>query len=91
MKVNKVKKFGFLVHHSREIFGGVQYEFKFKNGRGASVIRNKGSYGFSSGLWELAVLNSDDQIDYNTPITDDVVGFCSAQKIRSLLTQIQAL
>ena len=40
--------------------GGVQHTYKFPNGYGASVIRHEGSYGYSQGLWELAVLDGED-------------------------------
>lgn len=33
---------------------GVQKLYRFENGRGASVVRWKGSEGYLRGLWELA-------------------------------------
>lgn len=55
-------------------FGGSweQYTFSFPNGYGASVVRGGYTYGGSEGLWELAVLDADGHLTYNTPITDDV-------------------
>jgi hypothetical protein len=74
-----------------KVHGGVQKLYRFENGRGASVIRHKGSYGFEKGLWELAVLDGGDDIDYHTPITSDVVGHQTEEQIQTLLTEISKL
>ena len=66
----------------------------FGNGRGASVVRFTHSYGGGQGLYELAVLDGDmgeSRIDYTTPITEDVVGYCSEDDITRLLSEIAAL
>ena len=47
----------------------------FRNGYGISMIRNSYTYGGSDGLYEIAVLDSDGEIDYSTPITNDVIGW----------------
>ena len=70
--------------------GGVQRLFEFDNGYGASVIRHRGSYGFAQGKWELAVLQDND-ITYNTPITDDVIGHLTWSEVQSYLQQIKEL
>ena len=80
----------------KEMNGGVQRLFVFDNGYGASVIKHKGSYGFSEGLWELAVIIwSDDvqsyNLDYSTPITDDVIGYLAESEVDSILKQIMEL
>lgn len=75
--------------------GGVQRIYKFDNGRGASVVRFYGSYGYEQGLWELAVLlfepNGNWSIDYTTPVTDDVLGYQSDDDIEAVLDTIAAL
>ena len=53
--------------------GGIQKIYKFANGWGASVVMFPGSYGFEKGLWELAVLDANGEITYDTPITNDVI------------------
>ena len=68
---------------------GEQYRFAYPNGYGASVIRGQFTYG-GPDLWELAVLK-DDVICYTTPITNDVVGYLTEDKVRELLDQIQEL
>jgi len=75
----------------RPVYDGVQVLFKFANGRGASVIRHRYSYGGEFGLWELAVLNRDGGLDYSTPITDDVLGRLNESEVRSALASIRAL
>jgi hypothetical protein len=71
-------------------FGGTIKIYKFPNGYGASVVKAGGSYGGGEGLWELAVLKGD-AINYDTPITDDVLSWLSDQDVENTLDQIQAL
>ncbi len=71
--------------------GGIQYRFRFPNGRGASVIRHEYSYGYEQGLWELAVLAPGGVLDYSTPITDDVIGRIDEAEVSDLLARIAAL
>ena len=63
----------------------------FDNGYGISVIRNLGSYGGGSGLYEIAVLDEDDNLCYDTPITDDVIGWLSEEAVTGVMEKIQAL
>ena len=58
---------------------------------GASVIRHEHSYGGKLGLWELAVLDADGNIDYSTPITEDVLGRLTWKEVTTTLKQIQKL
>ena len=69
---------------------GIQKVYKFPNGYGASVIRHKGSYGYSKGLWELAVLE-DGELCYDTEITNDVIGHLNDPEVDRLLRRIQQL
>lgn len=68
---------------------GHQWKFKFANGYGASVIDD--GYGANQGLYELAVLGPNGGIDYDTPITDDVLGFLSPDEVGEALAKIEAL
>lgn len=70
---------------------GVQARIKFDNGYGASVVRGPYTYGGPDGLYELAVIGPDGRLDYSTPVTNDVEGYCSKDKISELLAQIKAL
>lgn len=70
--------------------GGDHYTFTFDNGYGASVIRNRISYGRDEGRWELAVLHGD-SITYDTPLTNDVIGHLSEADVAETLRAIEAL
>jgi hypothetical protein len=76
---------------TNEHYGGVQRVYKFPNGYGASVIRHKGSYGYSKGLWELAVLDEFGGLDYTTSITNDVLGHLSEEEVILKLNEIRGL
>jgi hypothetical protein len=75
----------------RVLNSGVQYEFKFRNGWGASVVRHEGSYGHEAGLWELAVLDRAGNINYSTPVTNDVIDWLDVEGVRATLLQIAEL
>lgn len=70
--------------------GGIQKVYEFPNGYGASVIKHKGSYGYSKGLWELAVLN-EGELCYDTEITNDVIGYLNDPEVDRLLRKINQL
>lgn len=71
-----------------------QWRFKFDNGFGASVIKHEFSYGFEDDLFELAVLEWTGEyhaITYDTPITDDVIGYLTNDEVMNYLYQIKNL
>lgn len=70
---------------------GIQGVVMFDNGYGASVVQTDYSYGGRLGLYELAVLDKDGHITYNTPITEDVIGYLDPEKVTEKLIQIQDL
>jgi hypothetical protein len=72
-------------------WGGTQRIYKFPNGRGASLVCHEYSYGGRDGLWELAVLDANGDIDYSTPLTDDVIGHLTMEDAELLLTAISVL
>jgi len=61
---------------------------KFENGYGVSVIT--GGYGSKDEPYELAVLKND-KICYSTPITDDVIGYLTAEEVTKYMAKIQYL
>ena len=71
--------------------GGVQAKIQFDNGFGASIVKTPFSYGGTRGLYELAIFGKDGDITYDTPITDDVLGYLSEVKVTETLAKIQAL
>lgn len=72
-------------------WAGIAGKIMFENGYGASVIRTEHSYGGQIGLYELAVLDNDGKLTYDTPITDDVLGYLSPKEVTNYLIQIQDL
>ena len=74
-----------------EILNGVGYEYQFDNGYGASVVQHSGSYGGKQGLYEIAVLDSGGDLCYSTPITEDVIGHLTSDKVVELLGRIKSL
>ena len=74
-----------------EILNGVGYEYQFDNGYGASVVKHDGSYGGKQGLYEIAVLDSTGDLCYSTPITDDVIGHATEDKVLDTLHRIKML
>ena len=86
---------------------GFQKIWKFKNGYGASVVRFSllscyGSYTDNENEFELAVIrftNSEKtedfcppfELDYDTPITSDVIGHLSEKEVIEILNKISEL
>lgn len=75
--------------------GAVQKLYKFANNYGASVVKGEHTYGGDEGLWELAVVrfktDGEFNLDYTTPITEDVEGHLTDDAVEELLTKIKAL
>ena len=73
---------------------GIAARYFFPNGYGVSVVQFPGSYGAEEGLYEVAILKGleeDWEICYDTPITDDVIGYQSVEDIDNLLSQVESL
>lgn len=79
-----------MITHKENYNGGVQIVHSFENGFGASVIKHKGSYGWTQDKWEIMVLE-DGEACYTTPITDDVIGYLSDSEVEETLSQIEDL
>ena len=73
---------------TNKVHDGVQYEYTFPNGYGASVIKHSYSYGGKDGKWELAVLK-DDELCYDTSITNDVLGHLTTGEVNVILDKIR--
>jgi hypothetical protein len=63
----------------------------FENGWCVSVVSHKGSYGGDAGLFEVAVLDVDGDIRYDTPITKDVIGWLDFAGVADILVQVKEL
>jgi len=70
---------------------GIISRIKFDNGYGASVVKGPHTYGGNEGLYELAVIDANDQVIYETPVTNDVEGYLREEDVTILLKQIQNL
>ena len=81
----------FKEHPKGAVYGGIISRIIFDNGYGATVVQGPHSYGGSDGLYELAVLDSNGELTYETPITSDVEGYLNEQDVTKLLEQIQSL
>jgi len=77
-----------------ELHNGEQRLYRYANGYGASVVCHEYSYGGNDGLWELAVIQwhgDGFSLVYDTPVTDDVIGYLSDDDVTKLLCEIAAL
>ena len=70
---------------------GQQCIVQFPNGYGASIVKGEHTYGGKDGLYEIAVFGKDGNITYNTPVTDDVLGYLSEQDVEKTLLGIKNL
>jgi hypothetical protein len=70
---------------------GVQCRMMFENGYGVSVVSHTYSYGGKDGLFEVAVLGKDGNLTYDTPVTNDVVGYLTEEDVTDVLKQVQEL
>lgn len=67
-----------------------QHLYTFPNGYSASVLtENSGSH--PANAFELAVLDSDGNLDYTTPITGDVLRWLNAVELLAAINAVAAL
>ena len=81
-------KFTGIVPHGE---GHYHKTYQYSNGYGASVLWGGASYGVEEGLFEVAVLNADGEICYDTPITKDVCGYLDFAEVAEVLERIKNL
>jgi len=74
-----------------QYMNGVAARIMFKNGYGVSVVCHSFSYGGKNGLYELAVLDTDGEITYETEVTDDVIGHLTPEQVTETMAFIQVL
>lgn len=105
MKISKIDSRGLyipIVKGPHPNGAGVQKIYRFPNGYGASVVQVElfglfDSYTDDDDDWELAVLKFDSpdsdeyELDYDTPITDDVLGYLSMDDVENTLAEIEDL
>jgi len=69
---------------------GIVSRTKFDNGYEVSVVRSEHSYGGNKGLYELAIFK-DGEICYDTPITDDVIGYLRPEDVTDVMERVEKL
>lgn len=93
--MKKLKNFDKYLIMDTIFLGGILKRYRFENNYGASIIRNKQSRGHEKGLFELAVLkfdkNNNPCICYNTPLTNNVIGYLNWEEVIEYLEKIQNL
>jgi hypothetical protein len=70
---------------------GIKSSLHFENEYGVSVVRHKYSYGYGLGLYEMAIMNKDNDIVYNTPVTNDVLGYLTENDVSNYMIKVQRL
>ena len=70
---------------------GKKARMHFDNGFGVSVVSHSYSYGGRDGLYEVAVLDSNDELTYDTPVTNDVIGYLTEEDVSNVMKQVQEL
>jgi hypothetical protein len=70
---------------------GKKARMHFDNGYGVSVVSHSYSYGGRDGLYEVAVLDSNDELTYDTPVTNDVIGYLTEEDVTDVMKQVQEL
>ena len=69
---------------------GLQNKYKFPNDYGASLIYAPGSYGLELAVLDFSV-NPEGDLEYGTPITNDVLDHLSWKKAVEALIEIKSL
>ena len=86
-----MKQFKDLEFKTHPQLDGVVSRIIFDNGYGASVVKHEFSYGGKDGLYELAVLDKNGELTYETPITNDVIGYLREIDVTDVMEKIQQL
>lgn len=87
----------YLIYNRKHPLGiGSQKVYRFENNYGASVLYDMDTNTIL-GLYELAIIkflsaeNNDYELDYSTPITNNVLSFLEEKEVLKTLEEIQKL
>jgi hypothetical protein len=69
---------------------GIVSRTKLDNGYEVSVVQSPHSYGGDIGLYELAIFK-DGEICYDTPITNDVIGYLRPEDVMDVIAKLEKL
>ena len=65
---------------------------KFPNGYAASIISKfDASYGGKKGLFEVAVIDHDENLRYDSGVTEDVIGWLDFAGVADVMVQVKEL
>jgi hypothetical protein len=70
---------------------GKKARMSFDNGYGVSVVSHTYSYGGKDGLYEIAVLDSEGELTYETSVTNDVIGYLTEEEVSGVMKEVQEL
>ena len=70
---------------------GVRSRMMFENGFGVSVVSHTYSYGGKDGLFEIAVLDKEGNLTYETSVTSDVIGYLNPKDVTEIMENVQSL
>ena len=87
-------KFTDLNFEPHYIDNGIASKLFFDNGYGISVVKFPGSYGYTEGRYEVAVLKGtpdDYNLCYDTPVADDILGHRDEGDIENIMKEVQSL
>ena len=71
-------------------YTGFQAIMEFNNGYGVSVLFGNMAYSNGIDTYELAVLENG-YLCYDTPITDDVLGYITEEEVSKVMEKVQKL
>ena len=63
----------------------------FENGYGVSVVSHKNSYGGDEGLFEVAVIDHDENLRYDSGVTEDVIGWLDFRGVADVMVEVKQL
>ena len=86
-----MKKFKDLEFKPHPLGDGIQAVMHFEKGFGVSVVQTPYSYGGKMGLYEIAVIDSEGQVVYDTAVADGVVGYLRPEDVTDVMEKIQKL
>lgn len=86
-----MKTFKDLKFKAHPVGNGTIARMMFDNGYGVSVIFGDMFYSNGVDTYELAVVDKNELLIYDTPVTDDVECWKTADEITELMKQVQEL
>ena len=85
-----MKTFKDLEFTDKDHIDGQRAVLEFDNGYGVSVITGYGAYGNAESPYEIAILK-EGSLCYDTPITNNVIGYNTAEEVTEYMKKIQKL